>query len=163
MNWDAIAAISEIVGAFAVLITLIYLSIQVRDNTKTVKSDNVHRVTDSFNALNMLIASDADLADIWFKGVADFEALNETEKARFGFIQLAGFRIYDSLYYQIQQATGDVQLWNAELGTMRWLFAYPGMRAWWRQQRFGFSAQFKEYIDGVVSELSGDDGEGRRR
>jgi hypothetical protein len=35
------------------------------------------------------------------------------------------------------------------------------MRAWWRQQKFGFSAQFKEYIDGIVSKLSGDDGEGR--
>jgi hypothetical protein len=161
LNWDAIGAISELVGAVAVLVTLVYLAVQVRDNTKTVKSENVHRVTDSFNAINMLVASDQDLADLWFKGVSDFEALTPTEQARFGFVQLAAFRIYDSLYYQVARSTGDEQLWLAELDTIRWIFAYPGMRAWWRQQKFGFSAQFKEYIDGIVSELSGDDGEGR--
>jgi len=30
VNWDAIGAIGEIVGAVAVLITLLYLAIQVR-------------------------------------------------------------------------------------------------------------------------------------
>jgi len=154
VNWEAIGAISEIVGAFAVLVTLIYLSIQVRDNTKSVKSENVHRVTDSFNALNLLVASDEDLADVWFKGVANFEDLTDPEKARFGFMQLAAFRIYDSLYYQVKRATGDELLWNAELDTMRWLFSHPGMRAWWRQQRFGFSPGFKQFIDGIVDEQS---------
>jgi hypothetical protein len=69
VNWEAIGAIGEIIGALAVLITLVYLSIQVRDNTKTVKSEDLHRVTYSFNALNLLVASDEDLANVWFKGV----------------------------------------------------------------------------------------------
>jgi hypothetical protein len=47
-----------------------------------------------------------------------------------------------------------VQLWNAEIDTIRYLFGYPGMRAWWRQQRFGFSPGFKAYIDRIVDELS---------
>jgi hypothetical protein len=33
MNWDAIGAIGEIVGAIAVLATLIYLAIQIRQNS----------------------------------------------------------------------------------------------------------------------------------
>jgi hypothetical protein len=154
LNWDAIGAIAEIMGAFLVLVTLIYLSIQIRNNTKEVKSENVHRITDSFNQLNLLVASDERLADLWHKGVANYDDLSDTEKARFGFMQLAAFRIYDSLYYQIQRGTGDKQLWNAELNTLRWLFSLPGMRAWWRQQQFGFSPGFREYIDKSVCELA---------
>ena len=157
MNWDAIGAIAEIMGAFLVLVTLIYLSIQIRNNTKEVKSENVHRITDSFNQLNLLVASDERLADLWHKGVANYDDLSDTEKARFGFMQLAAFRIYDSLYYQIQRGTGDKQLWNAELNTLRWLFSLPGIRAWWRQQQFGFSPGFQEYIDKIVCERAEND------
>jgi hypothetical protein len=158
VNWAAIEAISDTVSAVAVVVTLIYLAIQIRHNTKAVKSENVHRVTDSFNQINTLIASDEKLADLWQKGVADYETLSDTEKSRFGFIQLSAFRIYDSLYYQVQRATGDEQLWSAELNTMRWVFAYPGMRAWWLQQRFGFSPGFKAYIDNIVAEMAQQEG-----
>ena len=36
MNWDAIGAIGEVTGAITVVITLIYLSIQVRQNTRSM-------------------------------------------------------------------------------------------------------------------------------
>jgi hypothetical protein len=157
MNWEAIGAISGIVGTLALLVTLVYLAIQIRNNTNAVKSENVHRVTDSFNALNTLLASDSELADLWLRGSRNYQDLTDTEKGRFGFIQLAAFRIYDSLYYQIQRATSDDELWKAELDTIRWVFSFPGMRMWWRQQRFNFSPGFKEYIDDIVFESDRDD------
>ena len=38
MNWDAVEAIGEIVGALAVFLTLIYLALQIRQNTKAVQA-----------------------------------------------------------------------------------------------------------------------------
>ena len=38
MNWDAIGAIGEIVGAFGVMVTLIYLALQIRQNSKTIEA-----------------------------------------------------------------------------------------------------------------------------
>jgi len=147
MNWDAIGAVGEIIGATCVLATLIYLSIQIRNNTREVQTENVHRVTDSFNELNLLLASDGALAELWHKGAENYDSLTDTEKARFNFLWLSAFRIYDSLYYQIQRGTGDEILWNTELTTLNWLFSFPGTREWWRQQHFAFSPGFKEYID----------------
>ncbi len=37
MNWDALGAIGELIGAVAVLLTLIYLAIQSRQNNELVK------------------------------------------------------------------------------------------------------------------------------
>ena len=42
MNWDAAGAIGEIVGALAVVITLVYLAIQVRQNTRHVRAQMGH-------------------------------------------------------------------------------------------------------------------------
>ena len=152
MNWNAIGAIGEILGAVFVLATLVYLSLQIRNNTKEVKSENAHRVTDSFNQLNLLIASDERLSELWNKGVANYDELSDTEKSSFGFMQLSAFRIYDSLDYQIQRGTGNKQLWKGEIDTIRWLFTLPGMRAWWKEQQFAFSPGFKKYIDDIVYE-----------
>ncbi len=121
-------AIGEIAGALAVLLTLVYLSRQIRNNTREVQTENVHRVTDSFNNLNLLIASNEGLAELWHRGAEAYDDLNATERARFDFMWLAAFRIYDSLYYQIQRGTGDEDLWRAELDTLRWLFSYSGTR-----------------------------------
>ena len=37
MNWEAIGAVGEVLGAVAVVLTLIYLSLQIRQNTKAMK------------------------------------------------------------------------------------------------------------------------------
>lgn len=158
MNWDAVGAIGEIVGAIMVLITLIYLSVQIRNNTKEVKSENVHRVTDSFNQLNLLVASDERLAELWHRGMANYNDLNDTEKASFGFMQLAAFRIYDSLFYQIQRGTGDERQWKGELKTIKWFFSSTGAREWWSEQQFAFSSDFQIYIDEIVREQANNDG-----
>lgn len=42
MNWEAAGAIGEMVGSAAVLVTLIYLAIQVRQNTRHVRAQMGH-------------------------------------------------------------------------------------------------------------------------
>jgi hypothetical protein len=37
MNWDAISTIAEVVGAAAVVVSLIYLAVQIQQNTKQVE------------------------------------------------------------------------------------------------------------------------------
>jgi len=147
MDIAVVGVVAEVVGAVAVVVSLAYLAVQIRSNTREVKTENVHRVTDSFNVLNLTLAADEELAALWHKGSASYEDLGDTEKARFNFMWLSAFRIYDSLYYQIQRGTGDETLWQTELETLKWLFSSPGTREWWRQQQFTFSPGFKEFID----------------
>ena len=38
MNWDAVGAIGEIIGAVAVIVTLIYLAVQIGDGARASRS-----------------------------------------------------------------------------------------------------------------------------
>ena len=58
MNWEAIGATGEVVGAVAVFATLVYLAIQIRQNTASLKASSHHAITDSFNAINVKIVED---------------------------------------------------------------------------------------------------------
>ena len=39
MNWEAIGAVGEILGAIAVLLSLAYLAVQIRQNTASVRPE----------------------------------------------------------------------------------------------------------------------------
>jgi hypothetical protein len=55
MNWDAIGAIGEVLGAIAVVVTLIYLGVQIRQNTEREKMSQEFVANQYFNELRMLI------------------------------------------------------------------------------------------------------------
>ena len=47
MNWEAIGAIGETIGAIAVVLTLVYLSIQIRQNTRSVRAATYQSVAEA--------------------------------------------------------------------------------------------------------------------
>ncbi|MFT4799432.1 MAG: hypothetical protein ACJAYE_003628 [Candidatus Azotimanducaceae bacterium] len=65
MNWDAVGAVAELVGAAGVIVTLIYLATQVRQNTKSISTSSFQATTDALNQVNALIADNSDLAEIF--------------------------------------------------------------------------------------------------
>lgn len=60
MNWNAIAAIAELVAALGVIVTLIYLAAQVRDNTKVASAQSRHALSDFALRLSIFRAENAD-------------------------------------------------------------------------------------------------------
>jgi len=153
MNWDAVSAIGEVVGAVAVLVTLVYLAKQIQNNTREVRAENIQKVTDSFNAVNLTIFENDEVAELWLKGLKDYSSLSEKEKIRFDFGWLAAFRIYDSMYYQTQTGTGEAEYFVSELGTIKWFFSHKGTRDWWRSQQFAFTPGFRDYVEKAVDEF----------
>ena len=65
MNWEAVGAIAELLGTFGVITTLIYLAIQIRSNTKSIRETNTRVHTDRMIGSSRLIAEDRELADVF--------------------------------------------------------------------------------------------------
>ena len=79
--WEAIGAIGEIVGALAVVVTLVYLSFQLRHNTYATRASTAQALEDSINNGNLLLAGDPVLAKIYRAGkYGDWDALTDDEK-----------------------------------------------------------------------------------
>ena len=64
MNWDAIGAISEILAAIAVVVTLIYLAKQIRQNSQTVEISALRDTTEQWNRWSEVLATSPQLAEI---------------------------------------------------------------------------------------------------
>jgi hypothetical protein len=64
VNWEAIGAIGELVAAFAVLITLVYLAIQVRQAKSELHVSSLHEANKLMNDVSLARATSPELAKV---------------------------------------------------------------------------------------------------
>lgn len=86
MNWEAIGAIGEIIGALAVVVTLIYLVIQIRQNTAAVATATYESTMSGFNDINVVVASNPELASLLDRGTQNPNLLSAEEITQFNFL-----------------------------------------------------------------------------
>jgi len=146
MNWEAIGAIGEIVGAAGVIITLVYLSVQIRQNTSATNRANVRNVLESNNsALKSLL--DESVADLFIRGLKSLDTLSEIERYRFdnAFYQWVGSCEQAFIDNREGRFSADslVVYENALTGYL----LTPGGSQWWEERQIWFSPPFREDVN----------------
>ena len=92
MNWDAIGAIGELIGGAVVIVTIIYLARQVRQNTHQVRLNSNQAVDVSNNAAFDPIYIPEN-HDVWYRGHLDYDSLTDKEAQLF---EMLMFRLLGS-------------------------------------------------------------------
>ena len=67
MNWDAIGAIGEILGALAVFVTLVYLASQIKQSNDVSRFNASKDIMNQFNEINKLLATDSTMGRVLLK------------------------------------------------------------------------------------------------
>ena len=67
MDWNAVGAVGEILGAVAVFLTLLYLATQVKQTNKMARFEATREIMAQFNACNHLCATDATIREVLLK------------------------------------------------------------------------------------------------
>ena len=95
MNWEAISAIGQLVGALAVVISLIYLAREIRSNAREARLASMDTVN---RWLGQLVVH-ADLNELYYRGVQNFQSLERADLVRFSSLMDQLFDIYEEIYY----------------------------------------------------------------
>ena len=149
MNWDAITAIAEVVGVVAVVITLFYLSREVRANTNAMRASAGFDSTQTMSELNLTIAEwvlsdtkyqedgEARLTGV-IKKLYDPEAkpsdLTPSDHLVIGFLHRAGFNKFEGEYYLYQHGFLDAAHWEARKAWIRGFISLPIAKVWWENE-----------------------------
>ena len=105
MNWDAIGAVGEIIVAAAVVLSLGYLAVQIRQQNSESRSAAMHDISVGWRAASEILI-DGELASIFIKANQDFDSLSETEALRFVATVRGIFRVFEEAYVQFQLRIG---------------------------------------------------------
>ena len=143
VNWDAVGAIGEVVGALAVVLTLIYLSIQTRQNTKAVRHASARGVQEDANAWRFRIVESPEVSELFRTGLRDPESLSANDKYR--------FRMFlDALVFHWEHAIDSGES-IPKVNITRTL-RQPGGAWYWSRAKDLLSPEFVEYVDGLLDE-----------
>jgi hypothetical protein len=156
MNWQAISAVSEIVGAVAVVISLIYVAAQIRQNTLQTRSDGHARVTDSYNdLLGQLLADDA-LFKLIVVGCQEWSRLSPFEQSRFH-IFFHQHLMHLRMAYQLHdKGAMDDDVYKTVEDLHINVLANPGAKVWWKMVGESLvEVPLKNLINGKLEERKG--------
>ena len=155
MNWDAIGALGELIGALAVICTLVYLAVQIRQNTNAVKSAATESSVKAVNDVRLVLSQDSELVDIYLKGIGDPSLLSPAEEVRFRvFIQCILWSAWN--LFQQARLSGNPDIWETQEAVLcRVLKTNGGI---WFLKNFGneFDSEFRAEIE-RLAKISDDD------
>jgi len=106
--------LGEFVGAIAVVVTLVYLAFQIRQNTTAMKSSTWQAIQNAEHTFDQSLATNKDAAEIWVRGALDGLDSFDDPAERFQCL-LIGKQIVDQFqthHYQRERGLIDPELWQ---------------------------------------------------
>ncbi len=159
MNWDAISAVAEAVGTIVVLITLLYVAVQMRIANKQRELESLRHTYDGINGICELLSESAEKASIVKRGRESLENLTDEERIVFEYMHIRILNTVESWYMQLMEtsppgAYRDQQLENIS-GVVVHILNYPGAQEIWGMARHTFVPVQKLVDDALSSAETG--------
>lgn len=150
---ETAALIAEIVGAVAVVISVVYLAVQISESNKELRSQS------HYNALSLgsrpfeIELENAELARIISIGYENPDQLSETEWYRFLQYQVMAFNAWEYYYYENGKGAIPENLWiGANAYYHENLVTKPGLKKFWNEYEHIYAEPFHSYVEGILEE-----------
>lgn len=153
------ASVAEIIGAAAIVISLIYVGIQVNDSTRAVRSATANDAAALTTSWYVEVGSDAQRGGVFYDGITSFESLSPKETFQFLMIMHAVMLPFQNAYYLSQEGTLDIEVQQSLTSGIRSVTDSPGFQHYWRIRRELFRTDFADYVDNLISTGAGGLGE----
>lgn len=150
MNWEMIRAVGQILAAIGVIVSLVYLAIQIRSQKRESRSGAMNVLVSHFSDLMRSEIENGELCDLWLRGLQSFEELDSASRLRFGSQLERQIRIADSLYLHFLDGVLDPPLWRGFNRTIGDIAAYPGFQKWWPTRKHRYSEELCGLIDNHI-------------
>ena len=157
MHWDAIVAISQLVAAVGITLSLVFVGLQVRQNTAALQRNEHNSTMTQWSVIRMAIARDSDLAELMTAGLHGERALDAANQLRLEQMLAeyawASFHIWDRTQRRVFPK-GTFELTAGPL--LCSLLRTTRGEAWWRSAKHvGFIPRFVLDVDALLTKHSG--------
>lgn len=161
-NLESLANLGEIIGAITVVVSLIYLAVQVRQNTQAQQTENFSRALDRVAAIQATLSQDAETSVIFSKGVSDPSALTSRERMQFTWTMYELFGAFEFMFLAWKTNAMPEEIWQRWSSAVAWWLSYSGVKTWWKVRPIPFSKSFTSYVESLL-ENNPTDAESTRR
>lgn len=156
MNWEAIGAIGEIIGALAVFSTLAYLAIQIRQNTVATRISALDSTVGAVASIREQIIANEDVAQIFINGSKDPSSLSEVQITRYRVLMTNIVWSAWNFYSQYTNGGLSREFWEVQKTSLKRIVGTPGGLWYWDQFRNEFEDAFAQEVDKIIGHKNDD-------
>ena len=151
MSLSDLASVGSLVSGVAVLGSLIYLALQVRQTDRNQQA--LIRHGRSSRTVDLQLARlDPGVANAWRRGLQEPDEISQTEFLQFISLCRAHFHNLEDAFYQHEEGLLNEAAFATALAGARGMARYPGVRAAWEGIRRNHAGRFADFMAGVVAD-----------
>jgi hypothetical protein len=140
-----LGSIGELIAAVATVATLAYLAVQLRANTQEMKVESIRAQTGGGMDAVLSLANNAEIADIYHRGLVDLGSLSPVESDRFTMIVTLLVNGVSGTYLSNKLVPDSLFMARGAEG-LRFLRA-PGGRTWWAKNKRVIDSDFAAWVE----------------
>ena len=150
MTLSELSDLAQIIGAVAIIVSILYLAVQIRQNTQALRLSVHHALSDSHAHYNLLLAQDSNLAKVFRAGAADLAALSVDDRDRFDRLLWHVFIQIEDAYYHFREGALPSPLSERLSKVLPAWLDQPGLRSWFESRKHLMSDEFVRHIEADV-------------
>ena len=151
MNWDAIGAVGEIIGAVAVVATLGYVALQIRQNTHQLRASSFRDVFTAYSNARRSTLENSEISDLHFKALEQPDEMTGAETYRLEQLYTELTWATHQLYAGIAEGFMESRLWDPSKGFLTEHLKTDVGRSWWDRSRAMYDENFVKQITESIS------------
>lgn len=151
MSLEQLGIVAQIVGAIAIIITLIYLSIQVKDSARASRAAAVTDATTAMQAFYQELGSNPATSKLFLDGLTKPDTLSQESQYQYLMMMHSCFLGFQRSFFLAREGTLDVALRDSIGTAMHAANHLPGMHFYWRQRKSYFQPEFIAWVEGLLA------------
>lgn len=146
---EALGNIGDFLGGIGVLVTLLYLANQIKQNSSSVSNAAAESVLQTMTATLQTAASTPQMARVIALGQTNIEELSDDERTQFAMWIYGWFRVLERAHAHYRQGFVDPGEWHGHTRQLASVMRSPSVQQWWSARRSFFGPEFAAFIDGL--------------
>lgn len=145
------ALIAEIVGAVAIILSLLFVGIELNDSTRATRSATANQAISTVTGWYATIGNNAQASAVFWNAMADPDSQTPEEWLQF-VLNLHGLLLsFQNSYYLAEEGTLDPEVHESITEVLVGVKDQPGFHRFWQQRRSIFFQGFQDYVDEVLA------------
>ena len=153
MDWNAVAAVAEILAAIGVIVSFVYVAAQIRQNTRSVRGATHQAFSELFAHINEVLGRDTESIRVFISGPERIEELEDIERGRFISQMLTVFLVFEIAFDNHGRGLLERQYWERVHRMLAWYLKEPGVVVFWQIMRSWYTEDFACYVDSELAAL----------
>ena len=147
MSLEQASYLSQILGAFAVLASLLFVGLQIRQNTQSQKVVAVSTLAGAIAAINVPAMQSPALGEALAKAMQDWRSASREQRVLAHFFLFSYFKLAENAWYQHRHGVLEPMQWVGWETMLRAFYNSPGVQSvWWPRRRRAYSPEFQTYL-----------------